>query len=763
MKRLSALYFILFLFLKSAGQSPVGTWTDHLVYSTAASVAVGTADVYASTGSSILVYNKSLSELRKLSHVNGLTETGISSIAWSEEYKTLVITYTSTNLDLVSKGAIYNLPDIDRKYIPGKKTIYRIRTSGKYAYIASSFGIVVVDLAKREIFDTWKPGSSTGNTEVFDVAFGNGKIFAATDHGVYSASLNSTGLSYSGNWSLVPYLPDPSGKYNALLFTGNRLLVNLSNAVSGGDSVYLIDDSGATLFFYESGVFNTSFDPATTGFTIANSRELRYYDASGNLLKKITDYGLAAPSVSQGIVENDDAWIADQNNGLVHGKNMANFEALSLPGPVSNTAFSISSFNGKTIITGGGATVSWNNVWRPFRVSVNENNGWSPLAAPGLSDAMRALVDPNDNNHVFITTWGAGLLEYRGRELVKRYNDSNSPLQTIIAGAPYVRVCGMAMDKNRNLWITQTEVPSSLKVLKADGSWLFNFERIDAPTIGDIIIAKNGYKWVTLPRGHGLYVLDDRETPENTGDDRDIHMHIRDSDDKIISNVFSIASDLDGVIWVGTDQGPFLYYNPEKIFDEEVIYGFRIKIPRNDGSDLADYMLKTETITAIAIDGGNRKWLGTQSSGVYLLSSDGTQELAHYDEENSPLLSNSITSLAVDNKSGEVWIGTSKGVQSYRGNATGGGEAFGKVYAFPNPVREDYSGNVTITGLMRDTEVKITDVSGNLVWETTSQGGLATWDLNNYRGKRVSTGVYVAFCSSPDGKNSTVTKILVIR
>lgn len=763
MRIFSALYFLSFLVLRSAAQSPVGTWTDHLDYSTAVNIAVGAEDVYASNGSSILVYNRPLAELRKLSHVNGLTETGISSIAWSEEQKTLVIAYTSTNLDLVSKSIIYNLPDIERKYIPGKKTVNRIRTAGRFAYLSSSFGIVLADLAKKEIFDTWKPGPTGGNTEVFDVAFGNGNIYAATDHGVYFAPLNSTGLSYSGNWSLLPNLPDPSGKYNAILFSGGRLVVNLSGSLSGGDSIYLIDDSGSALLSYEAGVYTTSFDPASTGFTISNGRELKYYDASGALLNKISDYGLAAPMVSQGIIEGDETWIADQNIGLVHGKNMTNFETLTLPGPVSNTAFGISSLNGKTIITGGGSTVSWNNVWRPFQVSVNENYVWSSLEAPGIYDPMRALVDPTDNNHVFITTWGAGLLEYRGNELVRRYNDSNSPLQTIIAGAPYVRVCGLAMDKDRNLWITQTEVPSSLKVLRPDGSWLYNFERIDAPTIGDIIIAENGYKWVTLPRGHGLYILDDRGTPENTADDRDIHMHIRDSDNKIISNVFSIASDLDGVIWVGTDQGPFLYYNPEKVFEDEIVYGFRIKIPRNDGSDLADYMLKTETITAIAVDGGNRKWLGTQGSGVYLLTPDGTTQLAHYDEENSPLLSNNITSLAADNKSGEIWIGTSRGVQSYRGNAIGGSDVFAKVYAFPNPVREDFTGNVTITGLMRDTNVKITDISGNLVYETTSDGGMATWDLSNYRGKRVSTGVYVAFCSSPDGKNSAVTKILVVR
>ncbi len=762
MKKISVLILLGIVFLNLPGQAPVGHWTDHLVYKTSVSIAVGSENVYSSNGSSVLIYNKDLSELKKLSHVNGLTETGISSIAWSEENQTLVIAYNTTNIDLVTNNVIYNLPEVERKYIPGKKTINRIRISGKFAYLACSFGIVVLDLTKKEISDTWRPGASAGNVEVFDLAFGNGKIFAATERGIHSALLNATGLSYFGNWSPAPALPDPSGKYTAVLFSGGKLLANLSNATAGGDAVYIIGDNGTFLFSFEQGVYIKSIDPATTGFTISDPHEVRYYDSSGIIHKSISDYGLGNVSISHAIADNNDIWIADVQSGLVFGKNMNDFTALTLPGPVTNTAFSLTSLNGKTIITGGGATVSWNNVWRPFQVSVNDNFTWSSLSANGISDAMRALIDPDNNNHVFITTWGAGLIEFRGNELIKRYNDSNSPLQTIIPGSPYVRVCGMAMDEKRNLWITQTEVPSSLKVLKSDGTWLYNFERINAPTIGDIIIAKNGYKWVTLPRGHGLYILDDNNTIENTADDRDIQMYIQDSDNKVVSNIYSIASDLDGTIWVGTDQGPYIYYSPEKIF-EEGVYAFRIKIPRNDGSDLADYMLRTETITTIAVDGGNRKWLGTQGSGVYLLSADGTRQLEHFDEDNSPLLSNNITGMTVDSKTGEVWIGTSKGIQSYRGNATKGDDKFAKVYAFPNPVREDFEGNVTITGLMSDTDVKITDVSGNLVYETRSNGGMATWDLNNYRGNRISTGVYLAFCSSPDGRNSTVTKILVIR
>jgi hypothetical protein len=198
------------------------------------------------------------------------------------------------------------------------------------------------------------------------------------------------------------------------------------------------------------------------------------------------------------------------------------------------------------------------------------------------------------------------------------------------------------------------------------------------------------------------------------------------------------------------------------VFDTD-LKAFRLKAPRNDGTGEADLILSTEAINSISVDGANRKWLGTQTSGAYLLSPDGTKQIRNYNEQNSPILSNSVISLAVDNKTGEVWFGTVKGIQSVRSDAVSGEEVFTKVYAFPNPVREDFTGNVTITGLMRDTQIRITDISGNLVYETVSEGGLASWDLKTYNGKRVATGVYLVFCASVDGAQSCVTKMLVIR
>lgn len=763
MRSISAILILIFVFLSAEGQTTVGSWSDHLSYKTACSVAVSENEVFASTGSSIMIFNKEMAELKKLSPVNGLTKTGISAIAFSVESNTLVIGYASTDIDLVSGNSVYNIPDIARKYIPGEKKINRIRVSGKHAFLACSFGIVVLDLHKKEIFDTWKPGAHTGDLEVFDVSVSGNSIHAATAYGIYSGSLDNQGLSYFGNWNSVQGLPDPAGKYTLVLYAGEKLYVNLSG--TAGDRLYSLGD-GNQLISGQDGVFNNSIDLVSDGFILSTSAGLKTFSGSGMLTANIRDYGWGESSPFQALADQNGIWIADTKYGLVQRKNSGDFTAFNLPGPASNDAFSVSSYNGKTVITGGGITSSWNNQSKPYRVSVNEDYRWSVHTVDNVVDPMRSLIDPSDASHFFISTWGGGLLEYRGNELYRKHDDTNSPLQTIIPGQPYVRVCGLAMDDKGNVWITQTEVQGSIKILKPDGTWTYDQGlTIPALTIGDMIIGKNGLKWVVLPRGYGLFILNDNGTPFVFDDDRSVKMPVKDNEGRVVANVHSVASDMDGNVWVGTDQGPYIYYNTNyninEVFEDD-FRAFRIKVPRNDGTNLADYMLGTETITSIAVDGANRKWLGTSNSGVYLLSKDGTEQLLHFTEENSPLFSNNISSLSVDNKTGEVWIATSKGIQSYRGKAVEGKERFSGVYAFPNPVREDFAGNVTIAGLMSDSEVKITDVSGNLVYETMSDGGLATWDLTNHRGQRVATGVYVAFCSHPGDRKGAAVKILVV-
>ena len=741
------------------GQQPVGSWSDHLRYNTAYGIAAGPDEIYASTGSSILVYNKKYNELKKMSPVNGLSETGISSIAWSDENNILIIAYKSTNVDIIQKNSVYNIPDIMNKYIPGNKRINRIRTLGKYAYLATGFGIVVIDVVKMEIYDTWKPGPGPDNNEVFDIAFGNNTIYAATGNGIWYADQANQGLAYFGNWDQIKGLPAPDSKCTLAIFSGETLYANVPEG-SSGDIIYAIDDA-VRLHSQNPGIINSSFDKAPEGFSVSSPGSLKYYYSNGSLKTTIASYGWGIPNISQGIIVNDDAWISDISYGLVQGKNLTGFTSLTLAGPASNDVVNIKSSDGKTIICGGGTDNYWNKLERPFQVSVSENYQFTNIISETETDAMRSLIELGNSSHFFISSWGDGLFEYNNNTLVKHYNQYNSPLQEGDSPGSGVRICGLAMDRSKNLWITQTDVPESIKILKRDGTWIIYPAIINAPVIGDIISTKSGQKWITLPGGHGLFIIDDNNTPDVISDDQSRKLTVIDSDGEIITSVFSATEDLEGNIWIGTDQGPVIYPGTSDIFGDDV-RGYRIKVPRNDGSGLADYMLGTESITSIAVDGADRKWLGTKSSGAYLLSADGTTMLKNYNEENSCLFSDSIATVAIDNVTGEVWFGTSEGTVSVRETATSGKDEYQDVYSFPNPVREDYEGNVTITGLIKDTRVKITDVSGNLVFETSSEGGQASWDLTTYNGKRVATGVYIIFCANNDGSKSTVTKILVV-
>lgn len=739
-------------------QTPVGSWSDHLNYSSARGVVQGKESIYASTGSSVLIYNREFNELKKLSKVNGLSETGISAIGWSDEAGVLIIAYNSTNLDLAGNNLVYNIPDIKNKYIPGKKKVNKIITSGKHAYLACSFGIVVLDLGKKEIRDTWKPGPGTGSNEVFDISVSGGRLYAATENGVWSAGLSAPGLAWSGNWAHVDVTPDPFQSCNLVLHTGSALYCNMPG--SDSDILYSVTDHPA-IFSSSPGKFNHSIDITSRGFLVSSNNSIEYFNNDGSLIKRITTYGWGAPSASQCVAVGEEIWIADLEWGLVRSMNSSEFSRYIPEGPASDHSAEITWHNGSVLICAGGVDDSWNRLGRPFQISVYTDNRYTNMISGQAFDAMRVCFDPVNTGRFFVSTWGNGLHEYRGGSLVRIYDETNSPLPPGPDPGDGIRICGMVMDKTGNLFMARSGQRAGISILRPDGSWIVNYLTADAPLAGDMISASNGQKWVTLPGSKGVMVTSDNGTRDIFTDDKSWILTIKDQDGTIINNAYCLAEDREGNIWIGTDSGPVVYSGGKPVTGNDVS-GYRFKVPRDDNSGLADYMLGTETITAISIDGANRKWLGTKSSGLYLISADGSGMIKNYNASNSPLPSDSISSIAVDNLTGEVWAGTSKGIVSVRELATSGSENYGKIYAFPNPVREDFQGNLTITGLMSNTRVKITDVSGNLVYETVSEGGQAAWDLTTFTGKRVSTGVYLILCSNTDGSGSSVTKVLVI-
>jgi ligand-binding sensor domain-containing protein len=373
------------------------------------------------------------------------------------------------------------------------------------------------------------------------------------------------------------------------------------------------------------------------------------------------------------------------------------------------------------------------------------------------------LVDPSNAKRAYIATGFAGIIEFNEGVPVKQYSHSNSSLQPISFSPGYTPTWtfGLAMDASNNLWVGNSGVPSSVSIKKSDNTWqALNFSPIigDAPNLGQILVDKNNQKWFILTGGVGIMVYNGTtDIPNSTNT---VKMNSAKGSGALPStNIFCLAEDADGQIWVGTDKGIAVFYSPSAIFSGQNYDAQQILIEQ-DGH--VQILLLTELIQAIAIDDANRKWIATANSGVFLMSADGTKQIFHFDKDNSPLFSNNVNSISINHKSGEVFFGTAKGIISYRGTATKGLDDFTDVYSFPNPVKHTYDGPIAIKGLVNNTILKITDISGTLVYQTTSEGGQAIWYGKNFNGERVSSGVYMVFCTSQDGTQKAVTKILFI-
>ncbi len=768
MKRVITAGCLFFFSLLLTGQGAVGSWRDHLPYSRSFAVAAGGGRIYSSAGQSLLVYDQAAGRSSPMSRVSGLSETSVADVAWCDEEETLIVIYRSTGIDLIKKGVTTHIPDIKNKQIPGLKEINSVTTAGSRIFLSASFGIVVIDVKGRYVADTWRPGPDSETNSVNSTVIINGEIYAATSRGIWSAPLGRQGLSYHGNWERVEGLPSPEAAYHGLVATERGLMAfspGPPEEAGSSDTLFSITPGqpATALALFAAGSVR-ALDGGGDRMVISLSRSLRIISSDGTLLREVEGYGWGGAAPAGALFDDGELWIADASVGLVSTRDYITFRSHTLPGPYTSNVADITFAGEQVFVTGGSVDNAWGNVYRPLQIFTAIQGQWKSHILYGSADrdAMRVVADPADPGRFFVSSWGNGLYEFREGEVVNNYNQFNSPLASIIPGESYSRICGLAWDRSGNLWMTQSGVPGNLKALTREGNWIVTGLDLNVSTTGDMVIDHNQYIWVVLPRGNGLVVYDPAGTPTEISDDRYMRVTVEESEGQTMNNLFAITADKEGNIWIGTDQGPVVYYSPGRVF-QGGLKASRIKIARNDGSGLADYLLGNETVTAIAVDGANRKWFGTVGSGAYLMSDDGRTQLAHFNTSNSPLLSDNIVTIAVNDLTGEVWFGTPEGIISYRGEATAGKDDFSGLYAFPNPVREHYQGVVTITGLVENTVVKITDVAGNLVHETTSLGGQAIWDLKNHKSQRVTTGVYLIFCLTREGSMAAVTKLLVIR
>jgi hypothetical protein len=325
----------------------------------------------------------------------------------------------------------------------------------------------------------------------------------------------------------------------------------------------------------------------------------------------------------------------------------------------------------------------------------------------------------------------------------------------------------MDYDSKGNLWVLNSLAAAPVNVFTSEGQWrAFGIPGIPgAPQFGDMTVDSYGQKWINVldnnaPLGSGLVVFNDNGTLDIPSDDRSRFFSTGIGKGNLPSvDIRAITEDLEGEIWLGTGRGIAVIYSPGSATTASDFDAQQILI-NQDG--INQYLLETEVVTAIAVDGANRKWIGTESGGLFLMSSDGTEQIRNFNEQNSPLLSNFIIALTIDQNTGEVYIGTNRGIVSYQGDAIKGEGPCGDVIVYPNPVRNDYSGPVAIKGLISNGSFKITDVSGQLVYEGVANGTQAIWNGTDFSGIRVQTGVYLVFSADETGEFSCSTKLLFI-
>lgn len=770
---------VLSLFSKAMFAQPaVGEWTDYQSYASAKNVVDTGTKIYCVTTGGLFSYSKTDNSIQKMTGINGLSDTGVERVAYSSENKVLLIAYQNANIDLLFGNEVFNLADIKRKQIPSSKTINNIFFSGKLAYLSCGFGIVVINLERKEIKDTYYIGNEGDYMNVLDMASDGNYLYAATANGVYKASANEPNLQNYANWKKETSIPGANDKFSEIEYVNGKIIANRTTANDdwAGDKLFQLNDQSWIAILPD---INYVSEMTTSGeYLVVSSREEVFvYNRSYELVKRVNRYSISGKEIKPintacAVLDSQNVlWIADPSNGLV--KVGTQDEKIRPEGPYDNKVFSLSMNGSDLWVAPGGRDNAWGNLYLDPKFQLYRAGKWSVFdrttfeVTNDFRDIVCVVPDPKNQDRFFAGSWGGGVLEFNSGKFTKRHDNLNSSLQTQLPAKPtepYVRIGGMAFDKTGNLWVANSGVEKIMSVYQTDGTWksFSTPEVANKYSIGKLVVTRNDDKWVVVPRAKGLGVFAMNATNDQTRA-MNVVARFENSDGPIyteMSDVYTIAEDLNGEIWIGTSTGVAVYSNPQRIWTESTLYATRPGVNLNDG--FFHPLLEKETITAIAVDGANRKWIGTKSSGIFLVSENGDTELEHFNTDNSALPSDEILDIAINHHTGEVFIGTSAGIISYMGVATKGNDLFSDVYVYPNPVRESYQGTIVVKGLMDETDVKITTVSGNLVYKTTSLGGQAVWDGRNLNGNRCKTGVYLVFLTDPAGEQTKVTKLLFI-
>ena len=740
---------------------PIGYWRDHLPYHSAIDVAVGNNQIFCATPYSLFSIDLSDNSVSRKSRVNGLHETGISAIEYDGVNSKLFIGYKTSNIDIVYRNDVFNIPDIKIDNIIGDKTIYNVFSLGKYFYLSTGLGVVVIDAEKYEVKDSWFIGNSGGQVKVKGFTADNSFYYAATNEGLKRTTINTVDPANYLNWQNLSGLNGLSiGSCNDVVTVSSKIFV-LTN-----DSVFVQNGNIWNLFFTENGWKIKSINSSSGKLIVCQvnntNAKITSLNVDGTIARTIQQAGTVVQPM-KAILENNNYWIADSLGGL-NKFTSSSSQNYNLNSPQSIATGEIVFVNNSFYASSGTVNASWqkqNNKNGLYKFSdgqwTNYNNRQF-AQLDSLPDLISVAIDPRDES-IWAGSYGGGLLHIKPGNSFEIFKQNSSITQATFDPGSY-RVSGLAFDKDKNLWISNYGATQNIIVRKNDNTWKTFAPpfALNENAVAQIVIDDEDQKWIISPK-NGLIVFNDNKTVDNVADDKwKLYRSGSGIGNLPTNNVLSITKDKNGFIWIGTDDGIGVIQCPQNVFSSQ---GCDAVLPVVTQGGFNQYLFKGEEVRSIAVDGADRKWVATKN-GAFLISAEGDKVIYRFAETNSPLLSNDVKRIAIDGKTGEVYFATANGICAFRSTATESGETNNNVLVFPNPVPPGYSGTIGIRGLVNNAIVKITEMDGRLVYQTRALGGQAVWDGKDYKGKRISSGVYLVLVSNEGRKENLATKIVFI-
>lgn len=738
----------------------IGEWTTHTPGMNVISVDLMHNKVFSATPYDIYYYNIDDNSINHLSKVNGLSDIGISVIRYDKTADIIFVGYTDTNIDIIdNQDNVINIPDIYNKQILGEKTINNVFFNNKYAYVCCGFGIVVIDLQRMEVKDTYIIGENSSYLCVNDLTILNGVFYAATANGIYYANVDNPQLADYSQWNSVGHgLPHPNGTFSNIETFDNYVVTSYTNNSSTNkyDELYTLTDTLSWSYFIDeqlSTVNEIRVNNDKLVLTLGN-KSINVYDTDKNLI--FAKDGLYPNSAFFDKSRNC-YWVGTRFNSLVKLYPQGNIESISFNGPYNSNVFEVNASGDNVLVAPGGYSSTWAPLNNGDGFYHYDGDSWSSNASDHVFDSVKDItcVKPNPSNSsiVYAASYAKGIAVFENGNFKELYDYQNSSLGLNLAqlqiGKYKTFVTGFDWDSSNNMWLANSGADKMLSVWRTDGTWeAFNIGTSD---ISHLMVDKNNIKWI-LKRDGTIIVFNDGTVKAVTTNSDQGNL-------PGIANCF--VTDNNGTVWVGTSDGVALFTDSRKIFNNNSYACTRILIPRNDGTGQADYLLSGQSVLSIAVDGGNKMWFGTNDGALHT-SNDGQTNYHHFTTENSPLFSNTINDMTIDDD-GVIYFATDKGLISHKGTASKGQETNSNVIVYPNPVRPEHRGIVGIKGLVDGALVKITTTSGAFVTHLQAEGGQAVWDCTDINGRNVEPGIYIIFVSNENGKETYATKVLIMK